>query len=254
MRVSVITATYNNKETIEDTVLSVASQTYPDIEHIIVDGLSNDNTLQIIRQVPNRVSRVISEKDNGIYDALNKGIFAATGQLICFLHADDIFANQFVIQNIVKTIADTGADAVYADLEYVAKSNTDSVIRFWKAGQFNIKKMKRGWMPPHPTLIIKKTIYEKYGLFDTGFKISADYDLILRFFGIHKISTAYFPQVTVKMRIGGKSNKSLKNILLKMKEDTRALKKNGLGGCHTVFLKNMIKIPQLFKKYISLFS
>jgi glycosyltransferase len=248
MKVSVITATFNNENTICDTVQSVVSQTYPDIEHIIVDGLSTDNTLQKIKRIPNRISNIISEKDNGIYDALNKGISVATGDLICFLHADDIFADSFVINNVVKSIKDAQVDALYADLQYVSRSNTDSVIRFWKAGCFSIKKMKRGWMPPHPTLFIKKTIYEKYGFFNTEFKISADYDLILRFFGINRISSTYLPQVIVKMRIGGKSNKNIKNILLKMKEDARALKKNKIGGRFTVLLKNMIKIPQLFKK------
>lgn len=248
MKVSIITATFNNQDTVRDTVISVASQSYSDIEHIIVDGLSSDNTIKIIKENPGRVTKIISERDNGIYDALNKGINAATGDLVCFLHADDLLADRLVFEDIVKLITLTNTDSVYADLRYVSKSDTDKVIRYWKSGVFSLKKLKRGWMPPHPTFVVKKTIYDKFGIFDTEFKISADYDIILRFLGVHKISVSYLPRVTVKMRVGGKSNKSLHNIFLKMREDVKVLNKNKLGHIHTVLLKNLSKIPQLFKK------
>ena len=133
-------------------------------------------------------------------------------------------------------------------MQYVAKENTNKIIRYWKSGNFTYSKLKKGWMPPHPTFLVKKKIYDKFGLFDTNFKIAADYDIILRFLGKHRISTAYFPKVMIKMRIGGESNKSFKNILKKMKEDVKALKKNKIGNWHTVFFKNIIKIPQLFLK------
>jgi glycosyltransferase len=248
MKVSVITATYNNRDTVRDTLISVANQSYPDIEHIIVDGLSTDGTLEIVKEISGRVSKVISEKDKGIYDALNKGIKAATGDLICFLHADDLFADALVIEDCVKAIALSDTDAIYADLKYVSKTNTDSVIRYWKSGSFKTVKLKQGWMPPHPTFVVKKKIYDQYGMFDTDFKISADYDIILRFLGVHKISVTYLPRVTVIMRVGGQSNKSFANILKKMREDVRALKKNKLGSINTVLFKNLVKIPQLFKR------
>jgi glycosyltransferase len=194
MKVSIITATYNNENTILDTIVSVTCQTYPEIEHIIVDGLSSDKTLEIINRTPNRVSKIISEHDNGIYDALNKGINAATGNIVCFLHADDLFADHLVIEDIVKLFKLTNTDSVYADLQYVSRSNTDKVVRYWKSGVFSLNKLKWGWMPPHPTFVVKKKIYLSFGLFDTNFKISADYDVILRFLGVGKITVSYLPQ------------------------------------------------------------
>ena len=248
MKVSIITATYNNENTVEDTVLSVSSQTYKNIEHIIIDGSSSDNTIQIIRKHQVKIAKIISEPDRGIYDALNKGIKYASGDIICFLHADDIYADYTVIEKAVNLFSEKQIDSIYGDLQYVAKEDTGKIIRYWKSGKFTFSKLKKGWMPPHPTFLVKKEIYENCGVFDTNFKIAADYDIILRFLGKHKISTAYLPEVMIKMRIGGESNKSLKNIIKKMKEDVKALKKNKLGGWQTVIMKNIIKIPQLFKK------
>ena len=248
MKVSIITATYNNESTVLDTISSVVSQTYINIEHIIIDGASKDKTLSLINNNSTKILKVISEPDNGIYDALNKGIKNATGDIIVFLHADDIFSDNRVIEKAVKLFTEKKTDSIYGDLQYVSKENTDKIIRYWKAGKYSFLKLKRGWMPPHPTFFVKKEIYDKYGLFDTKFSISADYDIILRFLGKEKISIAYLPEVMIKMRIGGESNKNIKNILRKMKEDVRALRKNKLGGIHTVFMKNISKIPQLFGK------
>ncbi len=248
MKISVITATYNNEATVKDTISSVASQTYDNIEHIIIDGKSSDNTLSIIKKNTGKISKIISESDNGIYDALNKGIQNASGEIIGFLHADDLYADNTVIEKVADLFAETNTDSIYGDLLYVSKENVDKIIRYWKAGEYTFSKLKKGWMPPHPTFFVKKEIYDRYGLFDTSFTISADYDIILRFLGKEKISIAYLPEVMIKMRIGGESNKNIKNILRKMKEDVRALRKNKLGGIHTVFMKNIIKIPQLFKK------
>ncbi|MCD4795084.1 MAG: glycosyltransferase [Bacteroidales bacterium] len=248
MKVSIITATYNNENTVEDTVLSVSSQTYKNIEHIIIDGNSSDNTIQIIKKHQDKIAKIISEPDKGIYDALNKGIKYASGDIICFLHADDIYAEQTIIEKAVNLFSEKQIDSIYGDLQYVAKEDTGKIIRYWKSGEFTFSKLKKGWMPPHPTFLVKKEVYENCGVFDTNLKIAADYDIILRFLGKHKISTAYLPEVMIKMRIGGESNKSLKNIIKKMKEDVKALKKNKLGGWQTVIMKNIIKIPQLFKK------
>jgi glycosyltransferase involved in cell wall biosynthesis len=247
MKISIITACYNNKETIEDTLHSVASQSYDQIEHIIIDGMSSDGTLDIIEQNKSKVTKIVSEKDTGIYDALNKGILLAEGEVIGFLHADDIYADETVITAVAEQFQKNDTDSVYGDLHYVSKHNTNKIIRYWISGNYQPKKIKRGWMPPHPTFFVKKRIYDQYGLFDTNLRIAADYDIILRFLGKHKISTSYLSKTLIKMRMGGESNKNLKNILQKMKDDVKALKKNNLGNWHTVFLKNIIKIPQLFK-------
>ncbi len=248
MTISIITATYNSQNTIADAINSVASQTYDNIEHIIIDGKSTDNTLSIIKETGGRISKIISDPDNGIYDALNKGIKNATGNIITFLHADDIFADNYVIEKAANLFSEKQTDSIYGDLQYVAKYDTNKIIRYWKSGEFTISKLKKGWMPPHPTFFVKKTVYDKFGVFDTNFKIAADYDIILRFLGKHGISTAYLPEVMIKMRMGGESNKNIKNIILKMKEDLKALKNNNIGGIHTLILKNIIKIPQLFRK------
>lgn len=244
MKISIITATYNCQDTVKDAIESVISQDYPNIEYIIIDGASMDNTLKIIESYSYKISKIISEPDKGIYDALNKGISVSTGDYIGFLHADDIYANKNVISNIVKLIFEKKSDSAYADLQYVSKENTGKVIRYWKSGMFDRKNLKKGWMPPHPTFFVKTEIYNKYGVFDTSFKISADYDIILRFLGKYKISTAYLPKTILKMRVGGESNKSLKNIILKMREDLKALKKNKTGSIFTIFLKNISKIHQ----------
>lgn len=248
MKVSIITATFNNEDTIEDAIKSVHSQTYKNIEHIIIDGSSTDRTIQIIKKYKDKIAKIISEPDNGIYDALNKGIKNASGEIICFLHADDIYADNTIIEKGMKLFTEKKSDSIYGNLLYVAKNNTNKIIRYWKSGNFTYSKLKKGWMPPHPTFLVKKNIYDKFGVFDTDFKIAADYDIILRFLGKQRISTAYLPEVMIKMRIGGESNKSFKNIIKKMNEDLKALKKNKTGNWHTVFFKNIIKIPQLFLK------
>jgi len=257
---SIITAVYNNRENIADALESVRSQTYPDIEHIIVDGDSNDGTLDILlpqglcrgRQDMDDRMIIVSEKDNGIYDAINKGIKMATGDIIGLLHSDDLFADEFVLSKVLENFQQKSVDAVYGDLVYVHSSDINKVIRYWKSGEYNPKKMKYGWMPPHPALFVKRDIYEKYGLYDTSLKIASDYEMILRLFWKHKISTAYLPKIITKMRWGGASNKSFANLLTKSKEDYVALKKNDLPlPCFTLALKNIRKIPQFIRnKYI----
>jgi glycosyltransferase len=246
MKVSIITACRNSESTIEDALLSVQAQTYEHIEHIIVDGNSDDGTISVLEKHKNKISKMIREPDEGIYDALNKGIKISEGDIIAFLHADDIYYAKDSVSKIVEEFHETDADAVYGDLLYVNKHDTDKRIRKWISGDFHFRKLKYGWMPPHPALFIKKAVYDKYGDFDKTFRISADYDIILRFLGSRQIRVRYLPGIVLKMRVGGESNKSLKNIIRKMKEDVKALKKNKFGGLPTVLLKNVIKIPQLF--------
>ncbi|MFT5705904.1 MAG: glycosyltransferase [Oceanospirillaceae bacterium] len=249
MKVSIITATYNSALTIADTLASLEQQTYDNIEYIIIDGASKDNTLDVVRQQCTRVTTIISEPDKGIYDALNKGIQAATGDIVGFLHSDDLFAYSDAVNDIVKQFQNTQSDAVYGDLQYVSKDDTDHVIRLWKSGDYQRSNLKRGWMPPHPTFYMKRELYEKFGLFDLNFKIAADYDSLLRYLWTNEAQLAYVPKVIMKMRVGGASNRSLKNIIQKTKEDITALKKNNIFWPRALFIKNLSKIPQfIFKK------
>ena len=247
MKVTIVTVSYNNERTIADAIYAVSSQTYKNIEHIIIDGKSTDTTLSIINEQKDKIAKIISEPDGGIYDALNKGIKHATGDIIGFLHADDIYYDNDAIKYIAETFRTEETDSVYFDMQYVYKNDISKVLRTWISGDFSLKKLKRGWMPPHPAFFVKKEIYEKYGGFDTSYKISGDYDIILRFLGKHKIGTAYLPRILLRMRNGGKSNQNLKNILLKMQEDARALRKNKIGNWHTMIMKNLRKVFQFVK-------
>ena len=346
MKISIITAVFNNAQHIGSCLESVRSQTWPGIEHIIIDGGSTDGTLEVIKtgngsevigkrkntaegsevigltnevrgnrqevigsnhQSPithdlSPVTRLISEPDNGIYDALNKGIRLATGDVIGFLHADDIYADETVIEKMAKAMAENNADSCYGDLEYVKDNGNRSggtdkevkrsrgqedrltslqadkltgekdkrirgqessdrstqnselithnfkTVRYWKSGPFEKGLFKKGWMPPHPTFFVRREVYRRLGAFDTGFRIAADYELMLRFLWKNDISTRYIPEVLIKMRTGGASNGSLRNILKKSAEDYRAMRMHGLGGLATLVRKNISKIPQFFEK------
>ncbi|MDT0135533.1 glycosyltransferase family 2 protein [Providencia huaxiensis] len=248
MKISIITATYNSSKTIIDTIQSLEQQTYSNIEYIIIDGASKDNTLDIIKKYSSKVSKIISEPDNGIYDALNKGISVSTGDIIGFLHSDDIFAYPNAIEDLVTTLVNDQSQAIYADLEYVSKENTESIVRRWISGNYNHENLKKGWMPPHPTFFMKKELYNEHGTFDLNFKISADYDSLLRYLWIHNISVSYLPKVVTKMRVGGESNRSFLNILRKTKEDILALRKNNIFWVYPLLMKNISKLPQFIKK------
>ncbi|MEA2041203.1 MAG: glycosyltransferase family 2 protein [Bacteroidota bacterium] len=248
MTISIITASYNSEQTIETAIQSVLSQTYKNIEYIVVDGNSNDGTYEKILKYRDDIHTVIHEPDDGIYDALNKGIEAATGDFVGFLHADDVFASPSVTAQIAELINVRKADAVYGDLQYVKKENTAKVIRFWKSGEFSFRKLYYGWMPPHPTFFLRRAIYLKYGVYDKSYRIAADYELILRILGKHKIIPAYLPIVVTKMRVGGASNRSLKNIVQKSREDFRALRTNKFGSAFTLIFKNLRKLGQFVNK------
>ncbi|KKY69289.1 family 2 glycosyl transferase [Morganella morganii] len=247
MKISIITATYNSEKTIIDTIKSLESQTYDNIEYIIIDGKSKDNTLDLIRNNSKRVSKIISEPDSGIYDALNKGIMHSTGDIVGFLHSDDIFSYPDAISDLVNKLSSDNSDAIYADLDYISKEDDDKIIRHWRSGAYKKENIMRGWMPPHPTFFMKRNLYIEYGLFDLQFKISADYDSLLRYIWKNNISLSYLSKVTTKMRVGGESNRSIKNIIKKTKEDIMALKKNDLPWMKAIILKNLSKIPQFIK-------
>lgn len=246
MKVSIVTVSYNSSKTIKDTIFSVNSQTHPSIEHIFIDGASTDDTLEIIKTTSHRQNIIVSEKDSGIYNAMNKGIRNSSGDIIGFLHSDDIFHSEEVISDLVNKIQDENLDGVYGDLQYVDKVNPNKIIRSWKSCQFKQNLLRKGWMPAHPTLFLKREIYLKHGVFNTSFKISADYDFILRIFKDQNLKSGYLPKIVTKMRVGGASNRSLKNIFKKTKEDYCVIRLNKIGNLMTLFLKNASKIKQFF--------
>ena len=248
MTISIITATYNASQTIEAAIKSVINQTYPHIEFIIIDGGSTDGTLKLIDRYKPFIRHFVSEPDNGIYDALNKGIKLATGDVIGFLHADDLFDNDSTVDTVMEMMSDEKITGVYGDLEYVQHQDPDKVIRYWESKPFKFNLLKTGWMPPHPTLFVRKSTYDTIGLFNAKYKIAADYDFILRCFTNPHYTFKYLPMVITRMRVGGESNKSIKNILLKSKEDLQALKQNKIGGVFTLLWKNISKLPQFIKR------
>ena len=246
-KVSIITATYNSSVTLEDTLRSIASQTYPNIEHIIVDGLSSDNTLELVSKYPH-VAIVNSEKDNGIYDAMNRGIGLATGDIIAILNSDDFYTSDDVVEKVVQVMQDQQVMGVYADLEYVGEKDTTRIVRKWKSGLHHAKSFLYGWMPPHPTLFLRRAVYDQCGRFNLTLRSAADYEFMLRAFLKHNLNFKYLPQVLVRMRVGGMSNASLKNRIKANREDRQAWKINDLKPhFYTLYLKPLRKIFQFLK-------
>lgn len=249
MKISIITVCYNSAATIQDTLRSVASQSHPDVEHIIVDGASKDQTLALIRRHGLHVATMVSEPDRGIYDAMNKGLALATGDFVGFLNADDIFAHEDAVAHIAQAVSEHGVvDALFADLVYVDQRHADRVIRSWRSGAFAPSRLRHGWMPPHPTLYVRTALLKDVGMFDTSFRIAADYDFILRCLSRPSVQTVYVPEVLVRMRTGGASNRSFKALLRKSREDLRALRKNKVGGWFTLICKNARKLPQFVQR------
>lgn len=246
-KISIITVTYNSAQTLEQTILSVLSQDYPNLEYIIVDGKSTDDTLTVIEKYKDKISRFISEKDDGLYHAINKGINLATGDIVGILHADDFYTKNDVLTGISETFKMNTTDAVYADLYYVDKNNTDKIVRTWKSGSFSPNKFLWGWMPPHPTFFLKKDIYNKYGIFNTMLRSAADYEIMLRLLYKYKIKAAYLPEFIVKMRVGGQSNASIQNRVKANNEDRMAWKLNEIKPYFfTIILKPIRKLVQFF--------
>jgi len=248
MKISIITVVYNRVDTVREALQSLQAQTYSCIEHILQDGGSTDGTLNVIAEQTNNRTYLNSGPDDGIYDALNQGIARASGDIIGLLHSDDLFANASVIKLVTATFDEMQVDGVYGDLEYVAKDDPSRVIRYWQAGEYKPELLRRGWMPPHPTLFLRREVFEQYGTYDTSFRIAADYDAMLRWFTRGNLKLAYIPQVLVKMRVGGESNRSIGRILRKTVEDYRALRNNGVGGIGVLTAKNLSKIPQFLKR------
>lgn len=234
MKISIITPTYNSATTLARTMDSVLIQNYPDLEYIIIDGASTDSTKETVVRYQDKLNiKFISEPDKGIYDAMNKGIRLASGDIIGILNSDDFYDNSEVLQNVAGTFEDTAVDAVYGDIKYFG-SDVNKITRYWQAGEYTEAKFNNGWMMPHPTLFARKSVYNKCGLYNTDLKLAADYEFILRLLKIHKINIKYVKKVFVQMYNGGASGSSLKQRIKGWQEDKMAWEINGL------------KIPRLF--------
>lgn len=248
VKISVVTAVFNSEKTIAQAIESVLSQDYSAIESVVIDGASRDATMSILESYQSRLGKLVSEPDDGIYDALNKGIRYATGDVVGFLHADDLFENEEVLGKVAAVFSDPDVDAVYGDLVYVRHDDIGHIVRYWKSGEYDQLALAKGWMPPHPTFYVRRSVYERLGGFDTRYQIAADYDTILRFLAVGKIRAVYIPDVLVRMRTGGISNRSLRTILRKTLEDYEVVRRNNSGGISTIFNKNLSKLNQFWQR------
>lgn len=249
-KISIITATFNSQDTVSEAIKSVAYQKYVNVEHLLVDGQSTDSTVKVARSAANANLVVICEPDQGIYDAINKGIKRSSGQIIGLVHSDDFYPNEHVLEQVSAAFENQDVDAVFGDLLYVDSRDKSRVVRNWKSGEFSRKRLASGWMPPHPTLFVRRHVFDDIGLYDTSYQIAADYDFVLRLFSHKKFEdrVGYLPCVIYKMRTGGASNRSLKNIVKKTKEDYEIIRRNKVGGFQTLARKNISKIPQFFRR------
>ena len=249
MKVSLITSTFNSAKTVTDTIESILSQDYPNIEYIIIDGASTDRTIEIVESYGNQITKFISEPDRGMYDAMNKGINLATGDIIGILNSDDFYADKSVISNVVNTFIESGSDSIFGDLVYVNPTNLTKVTRYYSSAHFHPKLFAYGWMPAHPTFFVKRWAYEQYGVFQTTYKIAADYELLTRFLAKHKLSYTYVPQVMVRMRTGGASTTNLMSNWILNSEIIRACSENGIKtNWFKVLSKYFKKVFQLINR------
>ena len=234
--------------TIEDTILSVAGQGYPHVEHILIDGASTDGSLCIVNRHLNKFSKTVSEPDMGIYDAMNKGIRLATGDVVGFLNADDVYSDANVLGEIAAIFNDATVSACYGDLVYMDESLT-RVVRYWKSRPYRDGLFEKGWMPAHPTFFVRRTVFERYGDFDLAFRLQSDFDLTMRFLSICKIKSVYLPRVLVKMRVGGATNRSAANVIKGNIEAYQICKKNRLRVTPLFIVKKILsRVPQFFSK------
>lgn len=245
MKVSIITVTYNAADTLDACISSVVSQSYHDIEYLVIDGESQDDSLSVIRKHEGEITKWLSEPDDGMYDAINKGLALATGDVIGLLHADDLYASNDAVSKIVRLMEREGSDAAYADLHYVNSSSPERVVRKWVSGKYKRGAFLNGWMPPHPTFFVRKEFYERYGDYRTDLGTAADYELMLRMIHKFEIRISYLPETLIKMRSGGQSNASLKQRWKANRMDRKAWELNGLKPKPwTLWLKPLRKIVQ----------
>lgn len=248
MRISLITVSYNACVDLEQTIGSVTEQTWDDLEYIVVDGGSKDGSLEMLEKYRDCIGKLKSEPDKGIYDAINKGLGMAEGEVVGLLHAGDRFANPHILEKVAALFEEKEADVVYGDLQYVTSFEPIKVFRNWESGVFATSLVKKGWMPPHPTVYFRRELMDRVGLFDISFRISADYDWLLRVMTLSGVKMVYLPEVMILMSTGGASNRSLSNIIRKSCEDYKALRKNRAGGLFTLIGKNLSKLGQFFAR------
>lgn len=249
MKVSIITVVFNGATTIRDCIESVLAQTYTDIEYIIIDGKSTDGTVKIVESYSRKIALFHSGPDKGLYDAMNKGLCCATGDIIGILNSDDFYYNQHVVAHIVQRFKDTSADGIYADLVYVDAVDTNRIKRYWRAGLYWPGAFRWGWMPPHPTFFIKRSVYKQFGCFNPSLGSAADYELMLRFIHKNKIHLEYLPEVVTVMRMGGISNRTIANRIAANRNDRKAWEINGLKPYFfTLWLKPLYKILQFVRR------
>lgn len=249
MKVTIITATYNSEKYLEGCIQSILNQSYKNIEHIIIDGKSTDGTLSIIKKYESVISKWISEKDRGLYDALNTGMSMATGDIVGILNSDDLLASTKIIEDIVTAFQTIPIDSLYGDLEYVEPDDINKVYRLWRGRVYNRNLFKLGWMPAHPTFYVKRDLIVKYGGYQNHYFSAADYEFMCRYLYLHRVSSYYLPKLIVKMRRGGQSNDSLARRFRANRRDYLAMKKNGIPFPFLVsILKPLRKLPQYYKK------
>ena len=252
MKVSIITVCYNSEATIRDTIESVLAQTYSNIEYIIIDGASSDSTLSIINEYDNKISKLISEKDKGIYDAMNKGVKIATGEIIGILNSDDFYENNKVISTVVKNFASNPiSDIAFGNIVFVNPNQLDRIVRNYNAKHFESWKLRFGWMPPHPATFIRKRAYDTVGLYSLHYKISADYEMFVRLLLLNKLTFTYIDQVLVRMRAGGASTSGISSNIVLNAEIVKACRSNGVyTNIFMVLTKIPFKLLELVKKSI----
>jgi glycosyltransferase involved in cell wall biosynthesis len=253
MKISIITVCFNAERTIAETITSVCEQNFKNIEYIVVDGASSDKTVQCVKNHPNfhQINSFVSERDNGIFDAMNKGISIATGDVIGLLNADDVYVDDTVLSQVATVFLDKKIDACYSDLVYVKQFDSSKVVRYWKSRDYTPGLFERGWMPAHPTFFVRREVYEKFGAFDLSFQKQADFELTLRLLQVYKLRTQYIPKIWVKMRLGGASNQGLLKVIYSNVGAYRACKKHGLSihiAPWFIFTKILSRIPQFLKR------
>ena len=250
MKITVITVCYNSATTITETLSSMSNQSYDGIEHIVVDGGSNDETIDLVKQYGKRVSKIVTGPDGGIYDAMNKGLRLATGEYVAYLNSDDFYANDKVIKQVAKAIHETNADAIYGDLSYVERNDPKMRVRYWKSQMFQPGSFVRGFAPPHPTFFMKRQLLDDLGGFDLSYSLAADFDLMFRALEIKKYTSTYVPLELTRMRTGGATNISLKNIIRQNQEILRCLRSHGASVSTAGFIarKLLSRIRQRYLK------
>ena len=246
-RVSIVTVSLNSAETIAETIESVLSQSYPHIEYIVIDGASTDKTMDIVHRYADQIDKRVSEPDKGIYDAMNKGIRLASGDIVGILNADDTYDTEKVIEKVVEKMKQSGADCLWGNLVYVDRKDTRRIVRNWVSSEYKKGCFQKGWHPPHPTFFVKKSLYDRYGLYDLSLPVAADYELMLRFLEKYKVKSCYIPENLIKMKTGGASSKAIARIFKINMDCYRAWKINALKiNPLRIILRPLSKIPQYF--------